>query len=553
MSNKNSTNKIIYYFKKYWYYEVSALILTLLSICLSIRGNWVIKSLIDEALVPKELDLLIKLSLLFVTLTILSVISQLFSKVLFSKLGEQIVFELRTKMFNHILKLPYDYFVNNKAGDIITRIISDPINVRQTVSAALVDFVTSMLTIVGVLTWLFIVDWKLTLIMLPIIPIFIVIFMIVNKKINLYSQKTQALVSHSTSITQESITGIIDIKVLNAKNYILNKFEKVAKKLASVSVKKNVFMDSANSMGQFLLIPYQAVIIGIGGYWFIKTGQPSIGTLFAYTNFMGVLIQPSLKLIFVISQIAQSNASFNRIYEIFDVLEENDAGLALDALDGNISFNNVSYKVEEKTILKEISTVINPNDKVLIKGKTGSGKTTFVKLLTRLIAPSTGNITIDGIDISELSVTSLRRHVIFIPQETYLFNTTIKDNLILGEKDVSDDFVVDCCKKAQIHAQINNLDNGYNTIVQERGKNFSAGERQRLAIARALIHDAGIIIMDEPTANLDSKTAKNFYSMVENSLFDKTVIIVSHGEVDGLNLNKIITMEDGIIETQASL
>ena len=540
--------KILYYFKKYWYYEILALIFTVASIFLSIRANWIIKSLIDDALVPRALELLITLSISFVALVMLSVLLDLGARFLFSKLGQRIVFDLRTNMFSHLLKLPYDYFVKNQTGDMITRLISDPINVQKTVSAALVDFITSLITIVGVLTWLFIVNWRLTLILIPVVPLFIIIFMKVNKGVQKYSQKTQQLVSKSTSLSQEAISGIVDLKSLNAGSYILNKFKKLANELAKVTIRRNVLVDSSNFIGKFVLMPYQAVIIGIGGLWYINNGEPSIGTIFAYTNFMNILIQPSLKLIMVISQFSQSSASFDRIFHLFDEAVEKEDGLPSHSFKGTINFENVSYSIDDKSILQDVNLNINESSNQLIIGPTGSGKTTFTRLMNRLIEPTSGNIRINGTNLSDLKVSDVRNNIVFIPQETYLFNSSIKENLLLGLTNVSDDIIIDCCKKAQIHEMIMSLPDGYNSIVQERGKNLSAGEKQRLSIARALIRQPQIIIMDEPTANLDKKTSQEFLKMIQDTLLDQSIIIISHAEVTHLNIDQTIQVESGHVE-----
>ncbi|WP_427339750.1 ABC transporter ATP-binding protein [Caloranaerobacter sp. DY30410] len=544
-NQKGNLKRILEYTKPYRYLQVISIVFTLILTIISIKNNWLLKDLIDSALIPKDFSKLLKLCIFFVLLSILYVLISLLIEYVLAKMGQGIVADIRQVLFKHIIDLPYNFYLKTNGGEIISRLIYDVENIQTTASRAFVEIINSFILIACALTYLFMINWQLTLVMIPIIPIFMLIFSSVRKKVSVASRNVQYQLEDTTRTINENIAGIIEIKSFTMEEGVINRFSEKVKKLAKLTIKKILCIHVTNVIWRGVLFPYQAVIIGVGGYWYITKGSPSIGTLFAYINFLNILVEPSIRLMNSIAQYFQSNASFERISEYLSLEKETSGDIKLDDIDGKVSYKNVSLRIDNKEILKNVNLNIEPGTVNLIVGKTGAGKTSLIKLLLRIYEASDGKIEIDNVDIRDIDLKSLRTNISFISQDAFLFNTTIKENLLLSKPNATMEEIIESCKKAQIHDFITGLEKGYDTVVGERGSKLSGGERQRILIARALLKNSKILIMDEPTSNLDVNTEDKFWEMVSKVFDNKTVLIISHRLPKKLKIDKIIRINKG--------
>ncbi|SHF72713.1 ATP-binding cassette, subfamily B [Caldanaerobius fijiensis DSM 17918] len=542
-------NRIIPFLKPYWHLELFAFIFTVISTIATVLSMWLIKYLMDDVLIAKNVKLLFSLCLSFAAISITGTVAGFARQYFFSKVGQNVVADIRFKLINHVVKLPQSFLINVKTGDIISRCMNDVANLQNIISSSLIDLITSVVTIVGVVAWLFIVDWRLACILLPVVPLFLIVLKALGPKVGNVSVKTQQKMSETTSLLQQAVSGIEIIKNFLVEHIFSRKFHNKARELADISVKQSIAMNAMNMMGWFVIYPYEIVFFVISGYWYITQGKPTIGTMFAFSNYLSLLLNPAATLMGIFSQFSQASASIKRIFEYLDHEPERDGQRELpDSVQGYVRYEGVYFSYDgQKDVLKDINLVVEAGHMVALVGPTGSGKTTLTRLLMRLYAPDRGRITIDGIDIAELTLKSLRKSIGWVPQETYLFDASIRENLLYARPDATEQEIEEACKKAQIHNFIMSLPDGYDTVIGERGIKLSGGERQRLSIARAILKDPNILVMDEPTSELDALTEAALWEAINKHFKGRTVLVVAHRLSTVRSADKIVVMEKGCI------
>lgn len=555
MQIKSNVVNIWTFLKRYIHLEIVALLATIVTIAVKIRANWLIKNLIDDALIPKDLQLLIHFCLLFAGLNFIAFLGGLLKNYLFTKVGQGTIFDVRSKLYEHILKLPKSYFDNTKKGDIISRLLNDVGNIQNVVSKVLVEFATSLLTVVGILTWLFIINWKLTLTLLIVIPVYVLLAAKISKLIHKYSGEAQQAYSDVTSAIHETTEGIEVIKSFSIHDNMLKRFQAKLRNLVRAIIKREVCGILMNSFGEGIMYPFQGLFFGLGGYWFITQGEPSIGVLFAYLNYAGVLIPAFMTLINVVGQFSQAFANFDRIFSLLQTKPENDGELIpVPPLNSTIQMKNVSFSYSDNIdILKDININIESGETVAIVGSSGEGKSTILKLLLKQYRPAAGYISFDSTNIQSLNSHNYLKHIAYVPQDTFLFNCSIEENILIANENAKSSDVIEAAKKAQLHDFITSLPEGYKTVVGDRGVKLSGGEKQRLAIARAIIKEPSILIMDEPTANLDAITEDKLWKNVLTNFKNRTVIIVAHRLASAKMADKIIVIKEGQIAEQGEI
>jgi ATP-binding cassette subfamily B protein len=538
--------KMLQFLKPYWLFELVAFGLTIVATLSVIQYSVLIKVLIDDVLTPKRLEKLLPLSLLFIGIVLLSIIANLLKSYFFSLIGQKIIVDLRTKLFNHILDLPQSFFTKTGTGDIISRINSDVENVNEVISNTAVDIITSIITLVGVVFWILFIDWRMTLLIIVIIPVFMITSKALNKQLWEKSKVIQEKRSKLIGIVHESVTGAELLKVFSIERVFKEKFRNESIRLAKDLVKLSVRSNIANSLGQIVLLPYQTILFGMAGYWYITEGKPTIGMLFAFLNYMGILIPAAMTLLGVFSKIAEALASFHRIAEYLSMASEKVSNLIhIDNIKGEIYFNNVSFSYDCQCNLEIENLRIDSGEVIALVGPTGAGKTTIARLLLGLYRPQQGQIFLDGKNIEEYDLESLRKHIGIVSQESFLFNISIKENLLLGKLDASLDEIYAATHKAQIHDFILSLPQGYDTVVGERGITLSGGEKQRLSIARTILKKPDLLILDEPTSAIDNITDRALMDLIGADFKGKTVIIIAHRLSNIQKADKIVVLDKG--------
>lgn len=547
--NKRNIKFIYSYTKPYIGIWTLGILFTIVSSFLQIKYAWLIRDLIDNALLPKNFDLLFKLCVTFFLLVVTCSIFSFIKELCFNYVSQKSIVNIRMDLFQHILKLPYDFFVKTEDGEIVNRLVNDVKNTQDAFSDHIVSLITSFITSVLITTWLLVVNWKLAILFLVIVPIFCGATKVLWKKISKLSHKAAEDTGRLTGFFQEAISSIEMIKIIG-NPYFTKKLTKLCKSLSNSIIKLRMSMVFNNSLWESILTPYQAVFYLIGGYWYIKYNEPSIGIMLVFVNLVGVLVPNVLTFIGAISQMANGVASLDRIQKLFDhPIEQGGKKLLSSEKEICIEFKNVCFKYQDTGFsIKDINLTINNNEFVTIVGHTGSGKSTLLKLLIRLYDVDSGEILINGANINDYDISDLRSCFGFLQQDMYLIKGSLRDNLLLANEAITDAQIDKAIQLTQLKGYIESLPNKIDTIIGERGITLSGGEKQRLSLTRMLICGLNkIVIMDEPTSALDLSTEQRILNDMRTIFEHRTTIVIDH-RLATLNLaSKIVVMKNGTI------
>lgn len=547
--NKRNIEFVYSYTRPYIIFWIVGFILTIVATILQIKYSWLIQDLIDNALLPKDFDLLLNLCIQFFFLVIISVVLSLIKELCFNYVSQKSIISIRTELFQHILKLPFSFFVKTDDGEIVNRLVNDVKNTQDAFSDHIVSVITSLVTSIFITAWLLFVNWKLAVLFLIVVPFFCIITKKLWNSLSKLSRRVSEDTGELSSFFQESMFSIEIIKVVGSAHFT-RKLSKLCKSLADSIIKLRISNTINNSLWESILTPYQAVFYLVGGYWYIRYNTPSIGTMLVFVNLVGVLIPNVLSFINSISNMANGVASLDRIQEVFNHPIER-SGKKLLSLEEEISieFKNVNFKYEDTGFaIKDINLHFDNKDFITIVGHTGSGKSTLLKLLIRLYDVDSGEITINGVNIKDYDLTDLRLCFGFLQQDMYLIKGSLKDNLLIANDIATDEQLNRVIQMSQLGGLVNSLPNKIDSDIGERGATLSGGEKQRLSIARMLINDHNkIIVMDEPTSALDLETEQRILNDMKAIFKNKTTIVIDH-RLATLDLaSKVVVMKNGII------
>ncbi|HEY0615490.1 MAG TPA: ABC transporter ATP-binding protein [Candidatus Elarobacter sp.] len=475
-----------------------------------------------------------------------------------SLVGEGIMRDIRTSLVAHLHRMPLSFFTGTKTGEIMNRVSNDVDNIDNVVTGTLVSIVTNVFTMLTTVVTIFILDWRLALVALAIIPLMILPLSPVGRKMYDVRKLTREKRDEIESITQEtlSISGITLIKSFVREAFERTRFYKAGTELMKLEI-------SLAMVGRWFIAAITAmVVIGpavvwlVGGWLAINSGL-TVGTIVAFVAYLGRLYGPASALAGVQVQVVSALAVFERIFEYLDMAPEGlatsgavpDSGrTVLQAVRGEIAFDDVHFAyTPERIALDGVSYRIAPGQMAAFVGPSGAGKTTITQLVPRFYDPQAGAVRVDGHDVRDVTLASLRENIGIVTQETYLFHDTIASNLRYARPDASDAEVIAAARAANIHEFVASLPEGYETVVGERGHKLSGGERQRLAIARVLLKNPRILILDEATSALDSANEAAIQAALVPLMEGRTSLVIAHRLSTILNADLIFVVEAGRI------
>ena len=467
-----------------------------------------------------------------------------------------VIKNLKKNIYEKIITLPLSYFSKNKKGDLISRMSSDVIEVQNSFLSIIEIFIRDPLTIAFTIGAMFIISYKLTLFVIVFIPVSGFIISFIGKTLKRKSLLVQKEQAELTSITEETINGIKIIKSFLAENFFKNKFDKTNTKFLSFSNKLINRQNIAAPLSEFLGILVIAVLLWYGGQLVLIDMELKPAAFITYMGLAYGVLTPAKSISKAFYSLKKGNAAAERVFEIIDCKSEffDDSNKEnLNSFKKCIEFKNVSFKYENATVLNNISLKVNKGEMVAIVGSSGSGKSTLVNLIPRFFDIVSGKILIDDIDINDLSRLKIRSLIGIVSQDSILFNTSIKENIILGDskgninKKLSESLSI-----ANADEFVNELDDQDNYNVGDNGSNLSGGQKQRLAIARAVYSNSPILILDEATSSLDSKSEKLVQDAIDKLMINKTSIVIAHRLSTIQNANKIIVLDKGEIVEQGN-
>ena len=552
--------RILSYMKPYWLQFLFVFVAILISAVVGLLPSIITGRIVDEALINKDMELLIRLLFMaFATLAASQIVGVL-ERYINAWIAQRIIYDMKNEMYHHLQYMPHSFFTTEKQGDIITRMNTDISGVSSVISGTLSSVVSNAATLITTLVALFAMSWKLAIVGVIIIPLLILPTKRVGKNQWKIRTDSQAKNDEMNQLINEtlSVSGSMLVKLFTREEREFEKFKKTNEELTALNLKEQrsgswfrVVMGMFTQVGPLLM--YFA-----GGYLIISKMDESltVGMITAMVALINRLYRPVQELLNLQVDFTRSLALFTRIFAYFDMkssIVSPENGKRPDVRCKDIEYSHVRFSYDpEVPILKDVNFTVPGGKMYAIVGPSGSGKSTVVNLIPRLYDVLGGSVKIGGVDVREFDLSYLRENIGVVTQETYLFNGTIKENLLYAREDATDEELIEACKNANIHDFIASQPDGYNTIVGNRGLKLSGGEKQRLSIARVILKDPKILILDEATSALDSISENAIQDALELLMQGRTSIVIAHRLSTILKADAILVVKDGVIAEQGS-
>ena len=547
-----SLNIFLGYSYRYKWHMIAVIILSIIASAMSAVPAWLSQKFVDDVLIKQNKEMFMWIIGGIFTATVIKVVSSYYSEISSNFVTENIKREIKIDIFSHLEKLPISYFKRNKLGDTLSKLTNDTSSLGR-IGFIIFDMFKEFLTVLILTGRMFQVDYILALVSLILLPLIIRVVRKFTKKIRKYGRERQDTTGKVTAFTQETLLGIFVIKAFNNTNFVIDKYKELTKEEFEQAYKTTKVKAKVSPINEVITTFMVLLVVLYGGYQILITKNISSGDLISFVTALGLMHQPLKRLISKNNDLQDALPSADRVVEIFDEKIETEVfGEAVEFNDKiqNIKFDNVNYKYDDSNeyVLKNINLDVKAGEIVAFVGKSGSGKTTLVNLLARFFNTDDGKITVNGVNIKNISLGSYRNKFAIVPQETFLFGGTIKENISFG-KEVTDEEIISAAKMANAYNFIQeDLPNKFETEVGERGALFSGGQKQRIAIARALIKNPEIMILDEATSALDSESEKLVQEALDSLMEGRTTFVIAHRLSTIVRADKIVVMEDGEIK-----
>jgi ATP-binding cassette, subfamily B, multidrug efflux pump len=470
-------------------------------------------------------------------------------------LGQDIIKDIRNKLFKHMLSFKMKYYDNAPVGQLVTRSVSDIESIAKIFSQGLFMIGSDLLKMLVIMSFMFYMNWKLTWIVILAMPIILFITRIFQKKMQIAFEEVRNQIANLNTFVQERVTGMKIVQLFNREDIELEKFKEINQKHNVAWIKtvwyNSIFFPIADTISSLTL----GFVVLYGGFNILGGGLTTFGDLFSYTMFIGMLFNPLRQIADKFNEMQMGMISANRVFEIIDIQDQiQDIGtIEAPIFKGNISFENVRFSyIDNEEVVKGIDLEINPGETIAIVGATGAGKSTIINLLNRFYEIDSGTISIDTINIKEYTLSSLRVQIAVVLQDVFLFADTILNNITLNNPSISREQVIEAAKKIGVYDFIMSLPEGFDYNVKERGVMLSSGQRQLIAFLRAYVSNPSILILDEATSSIDTYSEELIQSATETITKNRTSIVIAHRLATIVNADKIVVMDKGLIVEQGS-
>ncbi|MFD1707975.1 ABC transporter ATP-binding protein [Siminovitchia sediminis] len=546
-------------FRKFWPYARSYRLWIILSLlCIALQPMvqsatvWLMQVFIDHVLIAGVYTPLYWLILAYLGLTLLRGILFFSGTYLSNWVGENFILHLRSSLFTHLQGLSLSFFEGRKLGDIISRLSTDISSIERLVITGATSAISYIFQLIVFIGMLFYMQWTLALVSLIVVPLFYVVTRFFSRRIKMASRERARREGAIHAISEESFSNIALMQAYNQQDTERERFDLQNRRSFKAKMLK-VRLKAAFAPVISLIEVAGTLVVMIAGTWLLASGQITVGTLIAFILLLGKLYSPVRKLSRLLNTIYSASASAERVIEFMEEKPQvMEAPYELNNPAGRIEFENVSftYPGKSKSILSNVSFSIEPGESTALVGASGAGKSTIVKLLMRFYDPTSGRILLDGHVLKGLKLDSLRKNVAVLFQESLIFDGTVKENIAYGKPGATDEEIVKAAIFADAHRFIQELPNGYDTPVGQKGRNLSGGQQQRLAIARAMIRNASILILDEPTEGLDANSEHRIMDPMKRLMEDMATLIITHNLRSAAVADRILYLENGkVIET----
>ena len=566
---KGTIKRLFKYIGKNKLLFIGMIVVTLIVTAVGLVGPYLQGEAIDaititESKLTVDWDRMILMLSLILVIYVSSSLFTYFQGLISAHLSQNTVREMRKDLFNHIVKLPVKYTDTHAHGDIMSRMTNDVDVISNTISQSIGSLISGALTIIGALAIMLYLNWFLTIVSLLTIVFTIFATKYLSKYMRKYYKKQQELLGDLNGHVEEMVTGYKTVTAYSKEKMVQDEFDEISGNLKKAAIKANIFggmmgpvMNFISNFG-FLLICgvggyLAATKSGIGNWWFTVGAVVTVGTIQKFIQYSKRFSRPINEIANLWAQLQTSLAAAERVFEIMNSPLEIDEGKEVISSNftGNINFKDVDFSYTEgKQVIFDFNLNVKPGQKIALVGATGSGKTTMVNLLMRFYDVDKGSITIDGVDIQNIKKDELRKAVAIVLQDTILFSTSIKENINYGNKSAKDAEIIEAAKMANADYFIERLPEKYDTILSESGSNLSQGQRQLISIARAILANPKILILDEATSSVDTRTEKNIQDAMFKLMRNRTSLIIAHRLSTIQDADVIVVMDHGrIVET----
>lgn len=552
--------RILSYLKPYKWQFLLVFTALIISAVLGLFPSIITGQIVDSIIAGSNMKLLVKLLILaFIVLSLSQIISVL-EQYINSWISQKIIFDMRNEMYDHLQRMPHAFFTNEKQGDIITRMNSDINGVSAVISVLLTSVVSNILTVGTCVFYLFYTDWRLAIVGLIVIPMLIFPTKAVGKKRWMLASEAQAKSDElNTQINETlSVSGSMLVKLFNKEEIEYQKFKNINNEVTKTTIKErragswfHVFL------GMFIQIAPLCIYFA-GGFLIMKSGNTglTVGDISVVVALVNRLYQPVRSLLNLQVDFVRSLALFTRIFEYLDrkhEIENPENPQKPDLTKATVEFSNVRFSYEQnKEILKGVSFKVPEGKMYAIVGTSGAGKSTIIGMIPRLYDAIKGEVKVAGVNVKDFDLSYLRTNIGIVTQDTYLFNGTILENLLYAKPDATKEEIENACKVANIYSFIMSLPEKFDTIVGNRGLKLSGGEKQRMSIARVVLKDPKILILDEATSSLDSISENLISDALNNVMQGRTSIVIAHRLSTVIAADKIMVIENGVITAEGS-
>ncbi|QQK81743.1 ABC transporter ATP-binding protein [Salicibibacter cibi] len=468
--------------------------------------------------------------------------------------GQRALYDLRNELYSHMQHADVSFFDNNRTGDLMSRMTNDVNMLQQLLASGLLNLLTDIFIFIAISTYMFYVNWQLAILILLTFPLLFYLTRYFAKRIRIAYWWVQGSLAEMNNHLQDTFSGIRLVKSFAMERYEEERFSNrnEANRKANINAAKNFslfgpLVNFTNYLGMAIVVVF--------GAWQTIGGEMTVGMIATFIVYVRLLQNPIRRVSRLMNTIQQAAAAYDRIMAILEtqpsIQNPENAGI-LSIRDGDIKFNQVSFAYEDEAVIKNIDVHFQPGKTTAIVGPSGSGKTTLTQLISRFYDPTTGTITIDDIRIDTVTLSSLRSQISVVSQDVVLFNGTIRDNIVYGLPDASLADVQEAARIADAETFINKLSHGYDTTVGERGVKLSGGQKQRISIARALLKDPAIILLDEATSSLDTEAEKTIQTGLAQLLENRTALVIAHRLSTIQNASHIVVLDDGQVAEQGT-
>jgi len=547
--------RIFSYLLPYWKQMAFVLVCIIISSVLGLLPSVLTGMIIDKGLIEQNMKMLVILILVSLGVTLGSNLIRVGESYLNNWIAQHITYDMRNKMYRHLQQMSQGFFTSNNQGDIITRMTSDISGVERVVTSTFTSILSNTITLIAALVIMFRENWILALVGMAVIPLFTIPTRLAGKTRWELTREAQECNDEINGILNEtlSVSGQLLVKLFGREDHEYKKYQESNYRMIKLNIKESmagrwfmVVISTFSSVGPMLLYL-------VGGILMMKyNSELTVGDITVLVALLGKMYGPVNSLLNMQVEWIRSMALFTRIFEYFDmpvdIKNVKNAIVPVKPAKGDITFEHVGFSYDgERKILKDVNFELKSGNSIAIVGPSGSGKSTIINLIPRLYDVNAGSVSFDGIDVRKLDLKYLRDKIGIVSQETYLFNGTIRDNLLYAKPDATEEEIIEACKKANIYEFIQRQEKGLDAMVGNRGLKLSGGEKQRISIARVLLKNPTVFIFDEATASLDSISESKIQEAIDPIIHSRTSILIAHRLSTILAADEILVIKDGVI------